>query len=159
MAQALQLLFEVEGETLIDRTFQRRAKNIGHAEPAFRKIADQMMKVAKTQFASEGGARSGGWAALKEETLAAKRRKGLNMHILRATDALMNSLIKRGGSGQKLIITAWQLVFGSNVPYFPFHQKGAPGANIPRRQILMFNESDKRGYVKLLQRYIMTGEV
>ncbi len=144
------------GEKQVSRELLRVSDAVQDARPAFRKIADDLVQAGRRQFDTQGGHASGRWAPLKPETVRAKASKGHDPRILRATEALMNSLSRRGGPGQKLQITPGLLVFGSDVDYGRYHQSGT--SRMPQRRPLELTAVDRRGVMRRLQRFVMTGE-
>lgn len=150
----MRLDFDVFGDEQISRELLRFSAHAGNAQPAFHKIAEDMREQIAEQFSTEGDRGSGGWAPLKEATIAAKAAAGLDPHILQATHSLMESLTGRGGDHIEQI-TDDSLLFGSSIAYGRFHQKGT--SRMPARKPVDFTELDRRGFVRTLQRYIMEG--
>ena len=146
--------FDIFGEEQLSRELLRFSSHAGNAAPAFHKIAEDMREQIGEQFESEGGRGSGGWAPLKESTLAAKAARGLDSHILQATHSLMESLTGTGGDHIERV-TDDSLLFGSSVAYGKFHQKGT--SKMPARKPVDFTELDRRSFIRTLQRYIVDG--
>lgn len=155
----MSILFEVDGETLINRRLLRVGAYARDASPAFAAIADLLMEETKAQFATEGSHASGGWKPLQPATVAEKARHGMRPEILQRTGSLLDSLTVKGDSNMILEIHPDSLTFGSRLPYADIHQKGSPKTNLPRRPPLAFTESAKRAVVKVLQRWIIVGEL
>jgi len=148
---------EVLGETQIDRTFLRMSDAARNLSPMFDKIVKELQEVEKLQFESEGEYGSGGWAPLAESTIERKAREGWNEGILRATDALMNSLTT-DGAGSIVEVASDYLRYGTSIPYAPFHQSGT-AVPMPQRRVVQLPEGERRSLVRIVQRYIMTGEL
>lgn len=153
----MRLTFETAGVTLIDRDLQRVGAYAGDVSPALHVVVEVMRQETKEQFATEGGHASGGWAQLAPATVLAKHRGGYRPEILRRTDALMRSLTIAGDENEIVDIQPQALTFGSSLPYAAFHQVGT--SRMPARPPLAFTETAKRRIVKVIQRYIVTGEL
>ena len=153
----MRFTFECSGQTLIDRELLRFGDRTVDVSPAFHVISDLMMDETKLQFATEGGHASGGWRPLKAATIKEKQRQGMRLQILQRTGALLDSLTVKGDANQVLEITPQTLTFGSRVPYADFHQTGT--SHMPRRPPLAFTEPAKRAVLKVIQEWIVKGEV
>lgn len=151
--------FTVLGEKQLSRELLRFSERAVNATPAWVKIIEDMMDQIAEQFDSEGNRGSGGWAQLKPETILFKQREGYPLDILLRTQALRDSLIARGAPHQILDIFPDRFTFGSDLFYGNIHMKGSPSTNLPARKPVDFTETDRRGYVNTLQRWIVTGEV
>jgi phage gpG-like protein len=154
----VEFTLEAIGDVQIKRDFLRFGERAEHAEELWHVIMKDLMLIERVQFLTEGAHGSGGWAKLKDKTLAAKRAQGLEPWILRATETLFKSLTEEGATGQIHEVTRDGLHFGTDVKQAIFHQRGAPGANIPRRPIVQLREDERRGIAKSVQRFILTGE-
>lgn len=144
------VVFEVFGDQKVERDLLRLSDRAVAPTPALEAIIKDFGDIADQEFESEGG-RAGGWAPLKEETLAAKARKGMEEGILRETNRLYNSLV---GVTED---TIWEtgantLRWGSRVPYGGFHQTGT--RNMPARPFRL-SEIDRQGAVRTIQRYLL----
>lgn len=146
-----QLSIKAFGETILERKLTRFSSNLTQPEAALTEVGTMLREIVQQQFATEGGHASGGWPALTEERIAYKAKKGLDPHILRATDRLMNSLIDKFDQDHIERPSSDALVFGSSVPYGIYHQSSKPRSKIPFRPPVALNESDKRTMVKRVQ--------
>lgn len=155
----MRLIIDIKGDKQVDRKLMRISMKAGDVRPAFRVILDDIRKITKKQFGTEGKHRSGGWEPLKDSTIARKQAAQLDTRIMRATYKLMDSLITRMHPEGVQEIKPQEMVFGTKVDYAVHHQHGAPRANLPQRRLVEFNEPDKRRFMKTLQRYIVTGEL
>lgn len=151
--------FEVAGEKQVSRELLRFGSHASDARPVFHKLHEKFLRIETAQFRTEGGRSSGGWAPLKDSTIASKAAKGLDPRILHATLALSKSLTKMGDKNQVVLITDQFMVFGSNLEYLAPHQLGAPGSNLPRRRPLEFTKNDRVEIMRTIQKYIVTGKV
>lgn len=155
----MQIFLSIDGDVQLNRELLRVGENASNLEPAFEVISKLWIGETKLQFATQGAHASGGWTPLKASTILEKRRKHLRPEILQATKRLMFSLTYKGSSDMVLNITADQLEFGSKVPYVGAHQNPRPGSRLPQRRPVEFTETARRNTVKVLQRWIFTGEV
>lgn len=147
--------FSVEGEAQIDRTLARYADNVSDALPLWDKLADRFASVERRQFSSEGGYGSGGWPALSPAYAAWKARAYPGKPILRRTDELYNSLTRRPFGVE--VLTPASMTVGSGTDHGRYHQ--AKGGNLPQRRPVELPESERRTWVRLIQRFITTGNV
>jgi hypothetical protein len=148
----------VEGEKLVNREILRVGEHAGDARPAFSAIASLIIDETAQQFATEGAHGSGGWKPLAESTLREKRRLGFGSRgILERTLTLERSLTERGDPNMILEVSPDELAFGSRVGYGRYHQTGT--TRLPQRQPFALNEEARRRIVKVLQAWIVTGEV
>ena len=155
----MRILFEVAGDRQLNRELLGVGDRAGDARPALEAIADLWIVETREQFATEGRHASGGWKPLKSATILAKRRRRLRPEILRATDALMDSLTKRGDDNMILHVSAGELDYGSRLPYAGAHQNPRSTNPLPRRRPVEFTEATRRASVKILQRWLVTGEL
>jgi phage gpG-like protein len=155
----MRLVFEVAGDKLIEREILRMGNYAADARPAFAAIGDLFIEQEVEQFESEGRHASAGWKPIKEETLRRKlnHRPPLDPRILHATGALRRSLTEPGDENMVFEARPQELVYGSKLPYASVHQRG--GGRVPRRRPIEFTERTKRDAVRILQRWVFTGEV
>jgi phage gpG-like protein len=151
--------FEAFGHKQIVRELERFADFAGDAAPAWEKIIDLMREDIQEQFDSEGQSMSGGWAPLKPVTIERKAALGLSPEIMRATDRLMQSLTDERGGDQVHEVTPHGFDFGSKVDYGKYHMGPAKDGSRPARPPIDFTEAQRRKYVKVLQTYLMGGEI
>lgn len=147
--------FTVEGEAQIDRTLARFADNVSDALPLWDKLADRFASIERRQFASEGGYGSGGWPALSPRYAAWKARHYPGKPILERDGELKRSLTVRPFGVE--VLTPSSMTVGSGIDYGRFHQQGA--GNLPQRRPVELPESERRTWVRLIQRFIVTGNV
>lgn len=147
------LTFDLYGDTQLSRTLDRFAAGAEDARPAFDAIADRFAHVERRQFATEGKANSGGWAALSPTYGAWKARHYPGQPILQRDGHLVRSLTRRPLGVER--IEAHEAWLGSDIAYGAFHQRG--GRHLPRRRPIELTEAERRTWVKILQRFIVTG--
>lgn len=150
----LRLTIESYGETLVDRELLRFSDELENPERALGSVADYMRHATERNFETEGG-NAGGWPALSQGRVEEKARLGLDPRILRATDALFESLTRKFDPRHIEHLSPTSLTFGSTVFYGVFHQSHEPRTVIPFRPPIAFTESDKREMVKVLQRAML----
>lgn len=149
---------EALGDTIVERDLLRVGSRSVNAAPAFFLVADMLRNISKKQFEQQGGlGPSGKWAPLADSTVQRKAAQGLRPEILRATDALFKSLTDPSAEFSIEHITGESLHYGSELRYGVFHQKGT--RNMPRRRIVDLSETAKRNTAKIIQTFIMTGEL
>lgn len=152
--------FEVDGDLQVARKLVRFSDAARDARPVFHTIAEDIFGYNRRQFDSQGKYGSGGWKALKPETVMRKanHKPPLDHRILRATGRLNRSLTVRGGGDQNLIIDANMFVLGSNLPYSQAHQHGNPANNLPMRKPVELTEQNRRDIIKRIQDWIVHGK-
>lgn len=151
------VIIEVFGDRQVDRQLLRMGARVQDPIPLWESLAEDLMQIEQAQFSSEGGSGSGGWAPLADSTLIQKARRGFPSAILRATDALMNSLTRRGAEGQVLDINPEFLRFGTDIEYGGFHQTGT--SRMPQRRIVEYTELERVALIKKVQLFIVRGVV
>lgn len=95
-----------------------------------------------------------GWPPLAASTRQRKQREGLSPELLRATDALYESLT--GGAGGTELVTRDSFRFGTSVPYARFHEGGE---GVPRRSLTDLTPNDRKQVTQALERFIVDGTV
>lgn len=154
---AARLTFDFYGETQLDRTLERFTA-VEDMRPAWNAIADHFAALERHQFATEGGnsARTvfGGWSPLSPAYARWKARAYPGKTILRRTDDLWRSLTSRPFGIE--LIEKQQMVIGSDVDYGAYHQTGTP--RMPRRRPIELTEAHRKTWVKIVQRFLVTGE-
>lgn len=156
-------LVRIEVTIAGDKQLERELLGIGHraisAAPAFFAIGEFIIGETAEQFRTEGRHASGGWQPLQEDTILDKQRRALRPEILRATDALMKSLTVRGDQNMIFKVDADEFAFGSRLVYAGAHQNPRPTSNLPQRRPVELTHVARIRIVKLLQRFLITGEV
>jgi phage gpG-like protein len=149
------ITFEFFGEPQLSRTLARMTEAVDDLRPVWEALADRFASLEGRQFATEGRYGSGGWAPLSPRYAAWKARHYPGKTILRRTDDLYRSLTERPLGVE--VIEPRFAIFGTAVEYGQYHQHGT--AHMPRRRPVEFPESERREWVKVLQRFLVTGEV
>lgn len=150
--------FEMFGEDLLNRDLLRISDRVVHAQPAFEQILDEVEMITAEQFEGEGKY-SGGWAPLKPATVARKEKLGLRPEIEQATGALLDDLTLKTHGSSTRTATATGMERGTDIIYARRQHQGDPSINLPARPLVAFTETHKRGFVRTLQTFVMTGAV
>ena len=150
---AVRLTLSIEGEKQIDRTLARFAENVNDATDLWDTLADRFAAAERRQFDSEGAYGSGGWTPLSPAYGAWKARNYPGKPILQRTGELMEGLTSRPFGIEVLL--PGSMVVGSGTAHGKYHQAGGP--NLPQRRPVELPESERRTWVKLMQRFILTG--
>lgn len=149
---AFRIRFAFYGDVQLDRTIQRSLDAVDDASPAWEVLADSFGRAERRQFASEGAYGSGGWAPLSPRYARWKARAYPGQPILVRTGELRESLTRRPFGVE--VIRPRFAIFGSDVDYGRFHQRGD---GLPQRRPVELPESLRRRWVKIIQRFIVTG--
>lgn len=152
---AVRFTFAVEGEVQIDRTLARLVDNVTDARPLWDALADRFARMETRQFDSGGRYGSDVWVPLSPAYAAWKAAAYPGKPILERTGALRESLTRRPFGVE--VIDARAIAVGSGIDYGRFHQAG--GGTLPRRRPVEFPESERRVWVRYIQRFIISGEV
>lgn len=150
---AFRFTLDTVGERQIDRTLTRFADNVGDATPVWEVLADRFARANLRQFNSEGAYGSGGWPALSPNYAAWKAHHYPGKPILQRTGALMRDLTQRPFGIEHL--TPGAMAVGTDITYAAYHQAGGP--NLPQRRPVELPEGERRYWVGLIQRFIVTG--
>lgn len=150
------LSFSFYGDTQVERTLDR----FDHAEdmtPAWEAITESFVKAERRQFRTEGQYGSGGWSPLSPKYAAWKATRFPGTKILHRTGALEESLTERP-LGVEVILPE-RMTIGSDQEHGRHHQDPKVPGRPPRRRPIELPESLRRDWVKIAQRYIVTGRV
>lgn len=163
----LRVEFEIFGDKQIDREFLRFNQRASDIRPVGEALHADFLKIEELQFSTEGRYGSGGWHILALSTIRKKTFAGLDRRILHATLALRRSLTEEHGEGTIREIQTDGFRFGTRIPYAQYHQRGTSvvirGDNMipamPRRRPVEFPAARRTSWVKVIQRFIVTGEI
>lgn len=147
--------FSFIGDDQIDRRLERFELGAQNAAPAFDKMGNSLMLAEQRQFKSEGAYGSAGWAPLSEPYATRKKAAVGNKPILVYSGTLKRGLTHRPFPVEA--IEAQHAVFGTDLDYAPYLQHGTP--KMPARPVIDLPESVRQGWVKILQRWLVTGTV
>ncbi len=150
----MQLLIEVDGDEQLNRVLTRFTDRIQDVTPAWDAIASVIAADEGEQFDSEGRFASGGWSPLSPGYAAGKQRHYPGKPILERTGVLRESLTRRPFGVERL--SPQEMTIGTGVPYSKYHQRGTD--RMPQRRPLEVTGERRNDLVKILQRYVVTGE-
>lgn len=143
------------GDEQVSRDILRVGIRASDMKPLWPVLSKYFYSMEEKQFASEGAFASGGWDPLKDTTIA---RKGSD-EILKDSDTLYKSLTRPNARFSKRTNRKGEFFRGSSDPVGVHHQFGAPRANVPMRKPVEFRDRDKVAWVKMVQRFVITGEL
>lgn len=149
----MRFTFNVEGETQVDRTLARVMDDLEDLRPAWDTLADRFAKVEERQFDTEGRYGGAGWPALSPAYAAWKAAHYPGQPIMVRTGEGRRGLTERPFGVE--VIEARSMALGSGTDYLRYHQRGA--GNLPQRRVVELPESERREWVKIIQRFVMTG--
>lgn len=153
----MRLVLDIAGDKQVERELLRVAGDVGDVSPALNRIVDLWIDETGQQFDTQGFHGSGGWAPLTPGYAAEKAKRFPGRGILHRTFALQQSLTDRGDPNMIVQIGRDELAWGTKVPYATFHQLGT--RRMPRRRPVELTERARQQTVRILQRFIITGEV
>lgn len=122
------------------------ARNAVNMRPVLNDIMDDMVEHEKRLWDSEGASVGRPWEP---------REDGRSHPLMKRSRRLFRSLTNRTGSGEAVrTVTRSFLIFGTDVPYAIFHQKGTD--RMPARIVQRFPLSKARQYNRMMQDYLFT---
>lgn len=142
------------GEEKAAKTIHDTGKRANNARPAGSKIRTAYREAEAEVFRRNGGAVA--WKALEKSTIAAKKRRGQDNGILRATGALYKSLTAARAAYQVDVRDAHEMRFGSTLPYAYIHEEGKGGR--PRRPTQELTRKQEQAISDAIADYIATGD-
>lgn len=141
------VILDFEGSVAqVARNLELSAEAAINTGPVFSLIYEDMLRVEKAIFSSQGRRGGGSWKRLKPDTI---KRKGHNV-ILVDQGNLKQSLTEPGAPYQILNMTKTTIEFGSELATAAIHQRGAPSRNIPPRPMISFTNRDIGRWSNLL---------
>lgn len=149
----VRLRFSFYGDTQLERTLDRIDAAAVDMRPAWEAIAERFTQAETRQFATQGGYGSAGWAPLSPRYAAWKAVHYPGKTILRRTDELFTSLTH---GPQVRVLEPSYVILGSAVPHGAYHQTGD---GLPRRRPVELPASERREWVKIVQRFLIAGRL
>lgn len=149
----LELRMTIVGEQVFARTLQGLEERAEDLRPVWDKLANRFGSAMKRQFSSEGRYGGSGWAPLSPDYAAAKARMWPGQPILVASGGM-----RAGLTDQPFDVDVREphmFIVGTMDPKAEWHHKGA--GRLPRRPVVQLPETEKRDWVKELQRFYVTG--
>lgn len=159
MARGLHIEVTAFGDEQVARDLLRIGDRGVNLRPLWPLLAKYFYAMERAQFATEGAFSGHPWERLKDATIRRKRAKNQDKGILRATDTLYKSLTRQTARYASRTNSAGTFFRGSTHPVGVHHQHGAPRAGVPMRKPVDFRERDKLAWVKMIQRFVITGEM
>lgn len=147
----MKLELSVSGDKQFSREMLRWDTRATDMRPAFEEVANDFLEIERRQFDSQGGHGSGGWKPLSPDYLRRKVAAGHDPRILHRTLRLRKSLTMSTADSVRRI-TSDDMFVGTKVSYAGAHQRG--GAHLPQRRPVELTETDRRRWIKILQRYL-----
>jgi len=135
------------------KTINDTGKRANNVKPAGSKIRTAYREAEAQIFRQNGGAVA--WEALKDSTRAAKKRRGQDHGILRASGALYKSLVAARAAYQVDDRQPHELRFGTTLPYADYHESGRGQARRPTQE---FTAAQLRRIDQAIAEYIATGD-
>lgn len=152
----MRLTMTLLGDVALDRTLGRVAEGVEDMRPAWQALARRFETAMERQFESEGSWGGTPWPPLSPDYARWKARVAPGQPILRLTNLLVDSLTDLESPASVHVIEPDFMVLGTAVEYGAFHHEGA--GNLPQRKIVALPEAERRQWVKVVQRFILTGE-
>lgn len=150
---AVGVQFTFLGDKQINRTLDGIVDRVTDASPALEALGDRLARAEEQQFATEGGYGSGGWAPLSPKYAAWKARHFPGAPVLVRSGDLRDSLTSRPFGID--VVDRLTAVFGTGVEYAGYHQSGTP--KMPARKPMELPDSERREWMKVIQRFLITG--
>lgn len=140
---------EVLGVTQLDRSLTRLSARSSNLTVPFEKTGEDVRDQLKERFDAEGY----GWQKLSTRSAAQKAKQYPGKTILRRTDRMYASLVRKNAPGNVSRVRPMEAEFGTTVPYARHHQTGT--ATMSAREIFRLREQEKRQITKTLHTYLM----
>jgi phage gpG-like protein len=133
----------VEGDAQFNRALEGLYDSLKDFRRAWPQVAERYYLVIRRQFDSEGG-RANPWAELAPSTLAGKAINYPGQPILRASNALFQSMVNAFDQNAVFRMTEDSLTLGTTLDYAAYHQKGT--SKMPARPIFDFLDEDYKDF-------------
>jgi len=143
---ALELTFEIEGETELARKLVGVSEDLKNWYPEFRKTGELLLKTFRDNFDTQGKELGVMWQPLSESTIAEKKRLGYPLTPLIRSGLMRRSFQSDPGNKQVIVFNP--------MDYFQYHQSRQARTHIPRRIMMKIDEKRKQLIVKIFQKSI-----
>jgi phage gpG-like protein len=130
-------------------TLNRLETNASNPEPAFQAIHVSFLAMEKARFSG-----SNDWKPLTAKYLAWKVSHGHDHHIMRRYGELHRALTTGVGPGAITDITPWEAVFGTNIHYAVYAQRGK---GTRRRKVIVVTRARRSKWAQIMLRHL-TGQ-
>jgi phage gpG-like protein len=125
-------------------------------------IRTDMFRIEEALFRSQGKRGGGSWKRLKPDTIRKKGNSKIiytegsnSFYSAYGNNTLVKSLTQKDAPFHSSHIGNHVLSFGTDRPWAESHQYGAPGASIPRRELIRFTPRDQERWIGWLNEYVM----
>lgn len=142
----------LHGELLTIRQLENLGQNAVFPRAALNEIVEDMRRISRIQFESEGRRGGGSWRQLEPATIRRKAARGRDIGILRETEKLFNSLTLPHSRNQDVQISPDGIRFGSKLEYADTHHFGDEDRGIPARPLFTVVDGDVRRWERILER-------
>lgn len=150
---------ETMGIPVVVKRFDDIAHRANDMQPLFHMLHGDFLNIERKQFESEGKLGSGGWPALKPETLRRKQKRGQDERILHATHALLDSLTQAEAAHHVFDTTADSMRVGTDLPYAEIHQNPRATGPLPKRPPVEFRTTDRRAWARATNDWVLHGKL
>lgn len=141
----MRITISLPNETVFSREINRFSNGVSDFRIVAPTILTTLRSIVADQFATQG---RGLWRPLSKRYAAQKAQKYPGKTVLRRTDRMYDSLVKRTASSI-VSINKNELTYGTSVPFASFHQTGT--RKMPARKIIALTEGDKDKIIKAVQ--------
>lgn len=124
---------------------------------AWKRIYRLILSIEQKQFSYGGTRGPNPWAPLSPITIADKRRKGLRIKKMHATEELATAMRQVNAPHQIFKFGDTFMEFGSDLTQFEVHQKNDAGKRMPFRPPVDPTEMDVRKMSKIIHDHVMSG--
>lgn len=114
-----------------------------------------LLKIEQMQFRYRG--RNTKWPTDDPSTLRKKRAAGQRLAVMRATEALVDSLVNPADANHVWEADRNSFVFGSDLESFMVQQDNESGRHMPFRPPIDLTANDVRKIERLVARYVADG--
>lgn len=118
------------------------AHKITNMRPTLWLIREDIFRIIKATFTSQGRRYGGSWKQISEEWAVRKETQGLDPRILIARGRLLRSWTVRGDRNMRSHVTNDLISLNSTLPYAEVHQFGSEDLGIPARPYINFHQRD-----------------
>lgn len=146
-----------EGALNVERTVISVGDSAMDFSLAWAKVYNLLLKIEQLQFGYGGRRGPNPWANLSPVTIADKRRKGLRLAKMHATEDLATAMTKRNAPHQIWKSDHFGAVFGSDLEQFQFHQGNEEGTAMPFRPPVDLTELDVQRITKIIHNHVVSG--
>jgi len=131
------------------------AERVENMQPVMWRIREDIYRVVKATFESQGRRHGGSWAHLSEKWQERKIKMGWDPRILygKPTQTLMRSMTVRGHYMQRTKVTRHSVEVGTRVVYADVQQHG--NADIPARPFINFHGRDRDRWAQMVADHVM----